>query len=153
MGAFPRIKPPLHQFAQPSIDAAQPRRRVSQPLTVLIVEPEMSTARSLLSILSERGHRGVPVNSAEEAMEMVFRLHFDIVFCAIRLPGLNWVEFHEKVRRQIGAFVLMAEGQDPEISRAFKGSEGYILSKPLDETEAQKLLATIEERQETLAQG
>jgi DNA-binding NarL/FixJ family response regulator len=83
----------------------------------------------------------------------VFRLHFDIVFCAIRLPGLNWVEFHEKIRHQIGAFVLMAEGHDPEISRAFKGSEGYILSKPLDEIEAQKLLATIEERQETLAQG
>jgi signal transduction histidine kinase len=147
------IELPLHQFAQPGIDSAQLRRRVAQQLTVLIVEPETSSARILLAILSERGHRGVPVISAEEAVEMVFRLHFDIVFCAIRLPGLNWVEFHEKIRHQIGAFVLMAEGHDPEISRAFKGSEGYILSKPLDEIEAQKLLATIEERQETLAQG
>jgi len=91
------------------------------------------------------------VISAEEAIEMAQRLRFDITFCSVRLPGMNWVEFFDRIRRLIGAFVLLAEGHDPEVSRAFKGSEGYLLSKPLDEIETQRLLATIEERNESLS--
>ena len=82
---------------------------------------------------------------------MAQRLRFDIAFCSVRLAGMNWVEFFDRTRRLIGAFVLMAEGQDPEVSRAFKGGEGFLLSKPVDELETQRLLVTIEERNETLS--
>jgi CheY-like chemotaxis protein len=109
------------------------------------------TQRKLLGMLSSRGHRVIPVSSAEEATEMAQRLRFDITFCSVRLPGLNWVEFFERIRRQIGAFVLLAEGHDSELSRAFKGGDGYLLSKPLDESETQKLLLTIEERHESVS--
>ncbi len=102
-------------------------------------------------MLSSRGHRAVPVNNAEEAIELAPRLRFDVAFCSVRLPGLNWVEFFEKVRREIGSFVLLTEGYDGDITRAFKGSDGYLLSKPINETELQKLLSTIEERLEMLS--
>ena len=53
------------------------------------------------------------------------------------------VEFFEKIRREIGAFVLVAEGYDADVSRAFKGSDGYLLSKPIDEADAQRLLTAL----------
>jgi len=150
-GARFEVELPLHQYSQRTLgENLDTSRRATQSLTILIVEPETATQRTLLGILSARGHRVVPVGSAEEAIEMAQRLRFDITFCSVRMPGMNWVEFFDRIRRLIGAFVLLAEGHDPEVSRAFKGSEGYLLSKPLDEMETQKLLTTIEERNETL---
>jgi signal transduction histidine kinase/ActR/RegA family two-component response regulator len=146
------VELPLYQYLQRGLgDTVDSSRRANSPMTILIVEPDMATQRKLLGILSSRGHRVVPVTSAEEATEMVHRLRFDITFCSVRLPGLNWVEFFDRIRRQIGAFVLLAEGHDSELARAFKGGEGYLLSKPLDEAETQKLLLTIEERHESLS--
>jgi CheY-like chemotaxis protein len=146
------VELPLYQYLQRGLgDTVDSSRRANSPMTILIVEPDIPTQRKLLGILSSRGHRVVPVASAEEATEMVHRLRFDITFCSVRLPGLNWVEFFDRIRRQIGAFVLLAEGHDSELARAFKGGEGYLLSKPLDEAETQKLLLTIEDRHESLS--
>jgi len=151
-GARFEVELPLHQYSQRGLDdTIDTSRRGGQAFTILIVEPEPPTQRALLGYLSARGHRVVPVGSAEEAIEMAQRLRFDITFCSVRLPGMNWVEFLDRIRRLIGAFVLMAEGQDPEVSRAFKGSDGFLLSKPVDELETQRLLVTIEERNETLS--
>jgi signal transduction histidine kinase len=151
-GARFEVELPLHQYSQRGLaDTIDNSRRAGHSLTILIVEPDSPTQRALLGILSARGHRVVPVLSAEEAIEMAQRLRFDITFCSVRLPGMNWVEFFDRIRRLIGAFVLLAEGHDPEVSRAFKGSEGYLLSKPLDEMETQRLLVTIEERNESLS--
>jgi CheY-like chemotaxis protein len=151
-GARFEVELPLHQYSQRGLgDTIDTSRRATHTLTILIVEPDVPTQRTLLGILSALGHRVVPVISAEEAIEMAQRLRFDITFCSVRLPGMNWVEFFDRIRRLIGAFVLLAEGHDPEVSRAFKGSEGYLLNKPLDEMETQRLLATIEERNETLS--
>ena len=44
----------------------------------------------------------VPVSSAEEGLDIVERLRFDMVICAVRLPGLNWVTFCERVRLRVG---------------------------------------------------
>lgn len=151
-GARFEVELPLHQYSQRGLDETiDTSRRSTAALTILIVEPDAATQRTLLGYLSARGHRVIPVMSAEEAIEMAQRLRFDIAFCSVRLPGMNWVEFFDRTRRLIGAFVLMAEGQDPEVSRAFKGSEGYLLGKPVDELETQKLLVMIEERNESLS--
>jgi CheY-like chemotaxis protein len=82
----------------------------------------------------------VPVGSAEEGADLIERLHFDLVFCAVRLPGLNWVEFFERVRRQVGGFALLTEGYDADLSRAFAEGEGYILVKPVEESKLDRLL-------------
>jgi signal transduction histidine kinase len=147
-----RFELDLPQLQQAQAVAAEetPYARPSRPLTVLMVEPDIPARRKLLAILSDRGHRAIPAATAEDAVDMAHRLHFDIVFSSIRLPGMNWVEFFEKIRREIGSFVLVAEGYDADVSRAFKGSDGYLLSKPIEESDAQRLLATIESRQESL---
>jgi signal transduction histidine kinase/CheY-like chemotaxis protein len=115
-------------------------------LTVLVLEPDHKVQRQLVQLLGARGDRVVPISSADEAIEMVQRLRFDIVICAVRLPGVNWVQFYERVRRQIGGFVLVTDGFNNDLARAFRAGQGFTLGKPIDEIELYRICRIIEER-------
>ena len=115
-------------------------------LTVLVVEPDNKVQRQLVQLLGNRGDRVVPVSSSEEGADLAQRLHFDMAICAVRLPGLNWVEFFERVRHQVGGFVLLTDGYDNDLARAFQGGEGYVLSKPIDEAEVHRICRAVEEQ-------
>lgn len=112
----------------------------ARSLTVLLVEPEESVRRSTVALLGRRGCRVVPARSAEQGAELVERLAFDVVFCSVRLPGLSWPEFFERVRDRIGAFVLLSEGFDAELSRSFQNGNAYVLAKPVAEPELERVL-------------
>lgn len=116
----------------------------SRHLTVLVVDPDAKVQHQLLQLLGDRGDRVVPVSNAEEAIDLVQRMRFDIAMCAVRLPGLNWVEFFERVRYQVGAFVLLTDGRDVDLARAFQGGEGFVLSKPIEESEVGRICAAVE---------
>jgi CheY-like chemotaxis protein len=152
--------PPLNSRFEVRLPAYDSEEKVAErqrlqvpahPLTILIVETELPVQRRLMTLLSRRGHRSIPVTSAESGVDLIRRLRFDAVFCAVRLPGLNWVEFHQKIRREVPAFVLLSEGFDPDLSRSFKAGEGFILGRALDEEEVERLLLAIEARQEIAA--
>ncbi len=119
---------------------------IARAFTCLVVEPDQEGQEDLVRALTQRGCRVIPAPSAEVAAELVQRLRFDIVFCAVRLPGLNWIEFSEGVRNEIGAFVLLTEGFDYELSRGLLSSESYLLSKPVVEPELDQVLGAVEDR-------
>jgi len=140
------IELPVVEVRRVGAAAAAESQNGSRQLTVLIVEPDNKVQRQLLQLLGVRGDRVVPVSSAEEGADLAQRMRFDMAICAVRLPGLNWVEFFERVRHQVGGFVLVTDGIDTDLSRAFQGGEGFVLSKPIDETEVARICRTIEER-------
>jgi GAF domain-containing protein/CheY-like chemotaxis protein len=117
-----------------------------RPFTCMVVEPDSEALEELVRMLTNRGCRVIPASGAEEGTELVQRLRFDVVFCAIRLPGLNWVEFSERIRPQTGAFVLLSEGYDYELSRGLLSAETHVLTKPFAEPELDQLLAVVESR-------
>ena len=47
-------------------------------ITVLLVEPETATQKQIVDQLTKRGHRVVPVTSAEEAADLAHRMKFDL---------------------------------------------------------------------------
>jgi signal transduction histidine kinase/CheY-like chemotaxis protein len=115
-------------------------------LTVLVVEPDAKVQRQLVQMLGNRGDRVVPVASAEEGLDIVERLRFDMVICAVRLPSLNWVAFCERVRLRVGGFVLLTDAFNSDVGRAFRNSEGYVLTKPVDETDLHRICRAVEDR-------
>jgi signal transduction histidine kinase/CheY-like chemotaxis protein len=115
-------------------------------LTVLVVEPEHKVQRQLVQMLGDRGDRVVPVSSAEEGLDVVDRLHFDMVICAVRLPSLNWVAFCERVRLRVGGFVLLTDAYNSDVGRAFRNSEGFVLTKPVDEADLHRICRAVEDR-------
>lgn len=114
--------------------------------TCLVVEPDAGAGEELVRALTQRGCRVIPAVSGEDAAELVQRMRFDLVFCSVRLPGLNWIEFSEGVRREVGAFVLLTEGFDFELSRGLLNAESYVLAKPLIEPELDQILESVESR-------
>ena len=119
---------------------------IARAFTCLLVEPDGEAREGLVRTLTQRGCRVIPALNAESASELVQRMRFDIVFCAVRLPGLNWIEFSEGIRNEVGAFVLLTEGFDYELSRGLLSSESYLLSKPVMEPEVDQVLGAIESR-------
>jgi signal transduction histidine kinase len=108
-------------------------------LNILLVEPDADEQRRLVMLLGERGHRVVPTVNAEEAVDFAQRLKFDVIFSAMRLPGLNWLGLFERVRPIVPVFVLLTEGFDPPLAMSL----AFVLRKPVDSDELQRLMASI----------
>jgi signal transduction histidine kinase len=139
------IELPVIEARQAGSGASELSEAIRQ-LTVLVVEPDNKVQRQLVQMLGNRGDRVVPVSSAEEGLDIVERLRFDMVICAVRLPSLNWVTFCERVRLRVGGFVLLTDAFNSDVGRAFRNSEGYVLTKPVDETELHRICRAVEDR-------
>lgn len=124
--------------------AAAPGR--TRQLTILVVDADAKAQRQLLQLLGDRGDRVVTISSTDEGVDLIQRVRFDIVLCSVRQTGLNWLQFFERVRYQVGAFVLLTDGIDADLARAFQGGEGFVLSKPIEDAEVLRICRAVEER-------
>ncbi len=121
-------------------------RASKRQFTCLVVEPDAAALAGLTRRLTSGGCRVIPAGGAEEGLELVQRMRFDAVFCAISLPGLNWVQFAEIIRPQVGAFVLLTEGFDWELSRGLVSGDSFVLSKPIEDDDLERVLSGIDAR-------
>ena len=133
--------PPVETPAAASLpDAAQPG---SRRLTALVVEPDVKQQSELIRLITDHGHRAVPVASAEQAADIAERMRFDLILCGTHLPNLSWVDLFEKVQHHTAAFVLIADPMSPELARVARGSSTFTLPRPVKAPELARLLATI----------
>jgi len=127
--------------------AAAPReeqpRDTSLPLTALVIEPDESMERHLLALLTSRGYRVVPVHNSDTGLDLAQRMRFEIAFCSVRAPGLNWVELSESLQTRVGGFVLLSDGHDPELAADFEGEGRFVLPKPIDEARLDHVLERV----------
>jgi CheY-like chemotaxis protein len=129
----------------PLADVAQPS---SRRLTALLVDPDAKQQVEMVRLLTDHGHRVVPVASAEHAADVAERLRFDLILCGTHLPNLTWMDLFEKVQHRTAAFVLIAEPMSPELARVARGSSTFTLSRPVQAQELERLLAAISARVE-----
>jgi CheY-like chemotaxis protein len=121
-----------------------PGRSAPHPLTALVIEPDEAVERHLLGLLTARGYRVVPVQNSDVGLDLAQRLRFDVAFCSVRAPGLNWVELSESLQARVGGFVLLADGYDPELAADFEGENRFVVSKPIDENHLDGVLRRVE---------
>ena len=120
----------------------------SRKLTALLVDPDPRQQAVVLRLITDHGHRVVPVTSAEQAADIAERLRFDLILCGTHLPNLTWMDLFEKVQHRTTAFVLIAEPMSPELARVARGSSTFTLSRPVQAQEMGRLLAAISTRVE-----
>jgi nitrogen-specific signal transduction histidine kinase/ActR/RegA family two-component response regulator len=135
---------PLIESRQAEAPDSPMSHAAKRQLTILVVEPEAVSQRHVVSTLTALGHRVVPVASAEEGVDLAERMRFDLAVCALRLTGLSWADFLERVRSLVGGVVLLTNGYDPTLIRTFKSSDVFVLSKPADPAEIKHICETIE---------
>ncbi|MBZ5624408.1 MAG: GAF domain-containing protein [Acidobacteriia bacterium] len=126
---------------------------ISRRMTALVIEPDEAVQRQILALLATRGFRVVPVNNTDTGLEMAQRLKFDAAFCSVHAPGLNWVELSERMQSRVGAFVLLSDGYDSELSADFEGDERFVLAKPVQEPELERVLRSLEPSVPTMKHG
>jgi GAF domain-containing protein len=112
--------------------------------TALVIDPDDAIQRHLLALLSARGYRVVPVTNADAGMELAQRMRFDAAFCSVHAPGLNWVELSERMHSRVGGFILLSESYDAELSADFEGEGRYVLPKPVQDSELDRVLRGVD---------
>jgi GAF domain-containing protein/CheY-like chemotaxis protein len=113
-------------------------------MTALVIEPDESAQRQIMAMLAARGFRVVPVNNSDTALELAHRIRFDVAFCSVHAPGLNWVELSERMHHRVAGFILLSDGYDPELAADFEGDSRFVLPKPVQESELERLLQMLE---------
>jgi len=132
------------RMAPMAVSSTAPVSEHSRRMTALIIEPEEAAQRQLVSLLSARGFRVVPVTNADAGLDLANRMRFDAAFCSVHASGLNWVELSERMYSRVGGFILLSDGYDTELSNDFAGDGRFVLPKPVLEPELERILRTID---------
>jgi GAF domain-containing protein len=134
----------MRERGAPALASGSPARHSSRSMTALVIEPDDAAQRQLLALLSGHGFRVVPVSNSDAGLDLAQRMRFDAAFCSLHAPGLNWVELSERMHSRVGGFVLLSDGYDAELSADFEGDGRFVLPKPLQEKELERVLQLIE---------
>ena len=131
---------PLAAKERAAVPATGPDRETSRPMTALLIEPEEAVQRQILTLLAAQGCRVVPVDNADSGLDLAQRMRFDLAFCSVHAPGLNWVELAERMQGRVGGFVLLSDRYDAELSADFESDGRFVLPKPVREMDLARVL-------------
>lgn len=104
-------------------------------MKVLIIDDERSIRNTLKEILEFEGHEITLASDGKEGLETALAGNFDVIFCDIKMPGMDGVEVLEKlVESGVDSSVVMISGHgsiDTAVECIKKGAFDFI-QKPLD---------------------
>ncbi|MCQ2182248.1 MAG: sigma-54 dependent transcriptional regulator [Bacteroidales bacterium] len=104
-------------------------------MKVLIIDDERAIRNSLGDILSDEGYEVEKAEDGASALAILEKEKFDVIFCDIKMPGMDGTEVLEKmVGMGIDASIVMISGHgdiDTAVSCIKMGAYDFI-QKPLD---------------------
>lgn len=104
-------------------------------MNILIIDDERSVRNSLGEILRDEGYTVEVAEDGKSGLEKVEKSHFDVIFCDIKMPGMDGVEVLDAmVKMGLDSAIVMISGHG-DITTAVecikKGAFDFI-PKPLD---------------------
>ncbi|MBR1768959.1 MAG: sigma-54-dependent Fis family transcriptional regulator [Bacteroidales bacterium] len=113
--------------------------------TILIVDDERAIRRAMREILEFEDYEVVEASDGKEALDMLRKRVFDVIFCDIKMPKMDGSEFLLKSREICNTPVIMISGHGT-IATAVEclknGAVDYI-EKPLD---LNRILSVVKEQ-------
>ncbi|MBQ0077192.1 MAG: sigma-54-dependent Fis family transcriptional regulator [Bacteroidales bacterium] len=117
-------------------------------MKILIIDDERAIRGSLSEILSDEGYEVACAEDGATGLEKALGEHFDIIFCDIKMPGMDGVEVLGRLTGEgIDSSIVMMSGHgdiDTAVECIKKGAYDFI-QKPLD---LNRLLITIKNANE-----
>ncbi|MDY6436559.1 MAG: sigma-54 dependent transcriptional regulator [Bacteroidales bacterium] len=101
---------------------------------VLIIDDEPAIRRAMRSILENEGYVIADAPSAVEALPLLNKEVYDAIFCDIKMPQMDGIEFLEKARALTDTPVIIISGHgtiDIAVEAIKKGAYDFI-EKPMD---------------------
>lgn len=112
-------------------------------MKILIVDDEKNIRLSLTGILKDDGYESNSVSTGEDALALIEKEKFDIIFLDVLLPGMNGIEVLEKINTDFpDIYTIMISGHSDLTTavQATKLGAYNFLEKPL---QADKILLEI----------
>ena len=104
-------------------------------MKILVIDDERPIRNSLKEILGDEGYTVETAESGAQALELVDKEKFDVIFCDIKMPGMDGMEALSKLEEEgVEAAVIMISGHgdiDTAVDCMKKGAFDFI-QKPLD---------------------
>ena len=104
-------------------------------MKVLVIDDERAIRNSLKEILSDEGYEVETAEDGATGLEMAKKSHHDVIFCDIKMPGMDGMEVLGKIVEEgIDTAVIMISGHgdiDTAVESIKKGAFDFI-QKPLD---------------------
>ena len=117
-------------------------------MKILVVDDERAIRNSLKEILTDEGYSVEIAQDGAEALSIVDKEKFDVIFCDIKMPGMDGTEVLEKmVAEGVDSAVVMISGHgdiETAVDCIKKGAFDFI-QKPLD---LNRILITIKNASE-----
>jgi CheY-like chemotaxis protein len=104
---------------------------------VLVLDDNDSVRLSVVRVLESRGHEAVGVDSADGAVALAQREHFDVALCDIHLPTSNGIEAALQIQQGLPhcRVVLISgdSGSSDLLETAERAGHNFeVLAKPFD---------------------
>ncbi len=119
---------------------------------ILIVDDNISLAKTLSLILSQKGFDAVTAYSGAEALEQVsINQDFDVVLMDVKMPVMNGVETFKKMKEKIpNATVIMMTAYAVEdlIQEAIQEGAYGVIHKPIDIEDSIRLIKDAKEKRD-----
>jgi len=104
--------------------------------SVLIVDDEPGMLETMSDILSSTGYRAAVVSEAQKAVDLVKKVHFNVVLLDIVMPETNGVDAYYKIKEiSPDTKVIMMTGygaEHPLVKKAITIGVDELLHKPFD---------------------
>jgi PAS domain S-box-containing protein len=132
--------------------SSQSRQTHSRPgLSILLAEDNPVNALLARELLRRRGHSVEQVATGEAAVAAWQNTHFDVVIMDLHMPGLDGIEATRRIRaeeaanagRRVPIFALTADALDTGRKACLEAGMDGFLTKPVDPSELDAVLATI----------
>ena len=101
---------------------------------ILIIDDERAVRASLRDILEYENYRVEEAENAVKALDILSNSSFDVIFCDIKMPKMDGLEFLEHSKSLTDAPIIMISGHgtiDTAVEALKKGAYDFI-EKPLD---------------------
>ncbi len=109
------------------------------PRRVLVVDDNAVNRKVLARQLSVLGFTSIVTDSASKALDAMERDHFDLLITDLRMPGINGIEFAERVRElsqsvqiRVPIVLLTADATVEQGPPASSSPVDVVLVKPVD---------------------
>lgn len=122
---------------------------------ILIIDDEANLRASLGMILERAGYVANAASNAQEALDLVRRSSFNLVFLDLNMPGMHGMQLLPELRKidsKMAVIILTGEGSYESAHEAIKwGARGYLL-KPINPWEIVSRVAGILREEQLIRQ-
>jgi excisionase family DNA binding protein len=140
-GEIPAIKIGRQfRFDKSQIDKWLTQRIVGKPVAVLVIDNEPVIGQFFKDLLGRDGHRVTSVTSGNDALGLIVKEHFDIIFLDLVMPGLTGPEVFKRIRqvdRDVPIAFITGYPDSDLVQKAMDQGPFIIIRKPIEANEIQ----------------